>query len=395
MIWGLLFAAPLLPQAQQPPGAAQSQGAMSVEIRVWRSEARFADEPDPQPRPRPGGVSFRGWESWITPADMPEELRTRPLDSATQLLLDIDRTGRATRCRIVVPSVDPRLDSLACALLPRRGTFEPAYLGPGRPVAGRWLMSVTWDVMLVEQREQEARNLPPPVGFPPPVPGSAGWPRLAWSQHVRPESLPLIQADYPAEARGREGMVSLELAMSGPQGITGCTVGVSSGDAALDEAACRVARRLELRYDNACGVCFDDPLPLQVVWRARGSHIRFPLLSPARDGRSPPLPRDPADDRAVPFYQSYPQPLEFSLSRGDFRSLPIGSITSRRPAVELSVDTEGRVTACRLSRSTGEAAVDARICELLQARQRYRPATDVFGDPAPATAIRWLNLEAL
>lgn len=395
LIRGLLFAAPLLSAAQQPPVAAEAPAAMSVQIRVMRSEARFADEQDPQPRPRPGGVSYRSWQSWITPADLPEELRTRPLDSTTQLLLDIDPGGRATRCRIVAPSVDPRLDSLACALLPRRGTFEPAYLGPGRPVAGRWLMTVRWDVKSVEDREAEALYAPPAVGFPPPVPGSTTWPRLAWSQHVRPEALPPIQADYPAAARGREGVVSLELTMSGPEGITGCTVGVSAGDAALDEAACRIARRLELRYDDACGVCFDDPLPLQIVWRARGSHIRLPLLSPGRDGRTAPLPRDPADDRTTTFYQWQPQPLAFTFSRDDFRSLPIGSLTNRRPTAELSVDSDGRVTACRLARSTGEAAVDARICQLLQERQRYRPGTDVFGEPAPTTAIRWLNLETL
>jgi TonB family protein len=368
---------------------------MSVEVRVWRSQAQFADEPDPQPRPRPGGVSYRAWQSWITPADMPADLRARPMDSATQLLLDIDAAGRATRCRIVAPSVDPRLDSLACALLPRRGTFEPGYLGPGRPVAARWLMAVTWDVRSVEEREEQARNAPPAVGFPPPSRGSTGWPRLAWSQHVRPEALPPIQADYPAAARGREGVVSLELTMSGPEGITGCTVGVSAGDAALDEAACRVVRRLDLRYDDPCGVCLDDPLPLQVVWRAGGSHIRLPLLSAGRGGRTVPLPRDPADDRTATFYRSHPQPLAFSLSREDFRSLPIAALTNRRPAAELSVDGEGRVTACRITHSTGNAAFDARICQLLQARQRYTPATDVFGDPAPATAHRWLNLEAL
>ena len=392
---GLLLAAPLLLAAQQPTAAAQAPSAMSVEIRIMRSEARFADEPDPQPRPRPGGVSYRSWQSWITPADLPEELRTRPLDSATQLLIDIDPAGRATRCRIVAPSVDPRLDSLACALLPRRGTFEPAYLGPGRPVAGRWLMAVTWDVMPIEQREAEALNAPPAVGFPPPLRGSTTWPRLAWSQHVRPVALPPIQDDYPAAARGREGVVSLELTMSGPEGVTGCRIGVSAGDAALDEAACRVARRLELRYDDPCGVCFDNPLPLQIVWRARGSHIRLPLLSTSRSGRTAPLPRDPADDRTATFYRSFPQPLAFSLSRGDFRSLPVASLANRRPDAELSVDGEGRVTACRISRSTGVAAFDARICQLLQARQRYTPATDVFGDPVPATADRWLNLETL
>lgn len=391
----LLLATALLSGAQRPPAVAEAPGDMTMEIRIMRSKRGFANEPDPQPQARPSGVLARAWQSWIRPADVPEELRMRRMESTTQLLLDIDASGQATGCRVVAPSPEPRLDALACALLPRRGRFEPAYLAPGRPVAGRWLMAVMWDVRSVAGREEEARNARPAIGIPPRLPGSTTWPRLAWVQHVRPEALPSIESDYPAAAQGREGVVSLELAMSGPAGVTGCTIGVGAGDLALDEAACRVARRLDLRYADPCDTCFDDPLPLQVVWRKRGSHIRLPLPSRSRHARAAPLPRDPADDRTATFFHSFPQPLPLSLSRADFRSLPIGTLTNASPSVDLSVDEEGRVTGCRIRRSTGSAKVDARICELLQERQRYTPATDIFGDPVPATTMRWFILYKL
>jgi protein TonB len=62
-------------------------------------------------------------------------------------------------------------------------------------------------------------------------------------------------------------------------------------------------------------------------------------------------------------------------------------------AVELSVDAEGRPTACRIVLSSKFAPLDARTCDVFRERARYVPARDATGNPAPGTTVerlRWV-----
>jgi Gram-negative bacterial TonB protein C-terminal len=376
----LLSGAPATAQPASPPGAPD----ITLEIGILRSERRFADEPDPQPEQIPHGIGYVAWHSWITPEDVPADLRARPYRTSTQLILDLDAQGRATRCRIVAPSTEPRLDALACSLLRRRGRFEPLYFGPGQPVAGKWLMAVTWRALTAEERAERGRTPSFSVGMPPPtssLPEFTAWPRLAWSDHVRPVSLPSIQSDYPAAAGGREGTTSLELQLSAADGITGCTIGVSAGDPALDEAACRVARRIPLRYNDPCGRCFSEPLPLQVVWARQGSHIRFPLgrYRPRGPGETP--VRDPADARTLVYQVRRPEPLPL-LPRPEHSAGPIPNIGPIFTAA-VTVDADGRVNDCRVIQPRLDASRGEAACRFLRERQRFAVPTDIFGNPLP------------
>lgn len=58
-----------------------------------------------------------------------------------------------------------------------------------------------------------------------------------------------------------------------------------------------------------------------------------------------------------------------------------GSVT-----VVLDVDADGRVTACRVTGSSGHPALDETTCRLIRERFRYRPATDAAGNPVPGRA---------
>jgi TonB family protein len=369
--------------AAAPPPGPDASSDFSIDIHILRSDRRFASEPDPEPRKSPGGIGFGAWRSWITSQDVPEDLRTRPYRAATQLMLDLDPEGRATGCRIVAPSAEPRLDTLACALLRSRGRFEPLYFGPARPVPGKWLMAVIWEALDAAGRAERDRKAHPAVAPPPrtaDLPRYRGWPRRAWTDHVRAVGLPAIQGDYPAAA-GREGTVSLELALSARDGVTGCTIGISAGDPALDEAACRVARGIELRYIDPCGVCFDDPLPLQVVWARKGSHIRFPLARhrPRKGGETP--VRDGADRRTAVYQVHRPEPLPLALSTANLRA--IGNDIGVAFSALVSVDPQGGVVACRSRRPHGAAATDDGLCRFLRKHQRFAVPTDIFGDPLP------------
>jgi periplasmic protein TonB len=48
-----------------------------------------------------------------------------------------------------------------------------------------------------------------------------------------------------------------------------------------------------------------------------------------------------------------------------------------------TVGTNGRVSSCRITRSSGVPELDALTCRLIQERFRYRPSTDRYGRPIP------------
>jgi periplasmic protein TonB len=53
--------------------------------------------------------------------------------------------------------------------------------------------------------------------------------------------------------------------------------------------------------------------------------------------------------------------------------------------VEFRVDTDGGVSGCKVTRSSGHEALDAVTCRLIERRFRYQPATDARGAPVAAT----------
>lgn len=55
-----------------------------------------------------------------------------------------------------------------------------------------------------------------------------------------------------------------------------------------------------------------------------------------------------------------------------------------RTIVALQVSAQGRVTACRVYRSSGFPESDAKVCELAYDQIRFEPARDAQGNPVPA-----------
>jgi protein TonB len=52
-----------------------------------------------------------------------------------------------------------------------------------------------------------------------------------------------------------------------------------------------------------------------------------------------------------------------------------------RVSVTFTVETNGRATNCRITRSSGIAELDALTCRLMEQRFRFRPSTDRYGRP--------------
>jgi periplasmic protein TonB len=56
-----------------------------------------------------------------------------------------------------------------------------------------------------------------------------------------------------------------------------------------------------------------------------------------------------------------------------------------RVAFDLEIDASGRVSACRITTSSGFPLLDARTCQILRVRATYRPARDAQGHAVPDT----------
>ncbi|HEX9931213.1 MAG TPA: hypothetical protein VGB08_00035, partial [Allosphingosinicella sp.] len=356
-----------------------------------------ADAPQPDPEELRATRYSRGTVSWLTQADVPEDLRRRSFTTATTIGIDVDAEGRITGCRVLAPSSEPRLDRIACERARGVGEAVPVRIAPGRPVASRYTIAIGWQ-SIRPGLDTNGFYPPAPMAPPPPAPPAPstrpGEPRLFWSGEVVAAALPPIQQLFPATARRAEGTVTLDLDYTAAEGIGGCTVAIPSGDAALDVAACEIARRLDLRYVEPCVDCRrSGVLPVQVVWRrSGGSHVRLPLI-PSWSPPTAQQPRDPADTRTGHRLADFrAEAIRFTAA--DFAG--VRDRTLRRPFlfVELQVGRDGRATACTLQGSSGNAAVDERICRLIL-RRTLPVRTDVFGDPAGGFQSIAVNLAAV
>jgi TonB family protein len=380
-----------------PAAADQARPAAAAERwRAWISVCSVGRRPaDPAFAAPEGAAGIAGrsdcdasqLRNAILQEDLPAALLRRRFTGNSRIALDLRPDGAAAGCSVAATSGDARLDALACTLVSARANYRPLYGGPGRPIASRAEVDVAW----------ETTNDPPPMLMAPPMldgPQLASnlnlspprWPRLTWRGPIRFAAPPPIQQGYPAAAGRRSGTVGVDLAVSAERGIENCTVGQSSGDATLDEAACRVARTVTLLYASPCEVCGRQWVPLQIVWRASGgSHIRFPLPYLDRLEFGPAPPRDPADTRTAVAQRPFPVPIDFAVTAADYRKLRDRTVRNNRFVATVVVDGNGRPLGCRTRRSTGNAEVDARTCAIVMRRARYRPQTDAFGDPQGET----------
>lgn len=384
----LLFATAALLVSASPSGAEaqriSGQGPGSrwrTTVLVCRLDARPADAGAPSAAQ---GRTCLAPElrALVLPSDVPADLRRRRLEGASLVTVEVAASGQPQACRVAQSSGEARLDRIACDMIVRRGRFRPFYSAPARAIPWRLDAGVQWEI-------SDVPPLPMIVPSPPQVgpidtarPGS--WPRLSWWNAFELAGLPRIQPLFPTEAR-RDGVVSLDLIVTPERGIEGCVIGVSTGDAALDSAACRAARSVELRYPRPCQNCASGVVPLQVIWRrGGGSHIRFPLPWTTRPGGGPTPIKDPADTRTALTSTPRAVPLPLAVSSSDYRGVRDGAVTNGRYVAAVLADAAGQITDCRTARSSGNEPVDRRTCDLILRRGRVAPRTDVFGDPIPS-----------
>jgi periplasmic protein TonB len=76
--------------------------------------------------------------------------------------------------------------------------------------------------------------------------------------------------------------------------------------------------------------------------------------------------------------------LSGEIRQSDYPRAALTAGIGGRVEFRFTVGVAGRVTACTITRSSGNAELDATTCRLVMKRFRYRPSTDERGRPIPA-----------
>jgi TonB family protein len=84
--------------------------------------------------------------NWISGADYPDAARARGESGRSGFALDVDETGRVTRCAIVSSSGSALLDEATCRIVPGRARFWPARDARGNPVRSIYQGGVRWSL---------------------------------------------------------------------------------------------------------------------------------------------------------------------------------------------------------------------------------------------------------
>jgi protein TonB len=92
----------------------------------------------PQPKGNPG--------SWQSPDDYPSRALREEREGVTGVSVSVSAEGRVAGCSVTRSSGSPDLDDAACRLITRRGRFNPATDGEGKPTSGTWNSSVRWQI---------------------------------------------------------------------------------------------------------------------------------------------------------------------------------------------------------------------------------------------------------
>ena len=92
----------------------------------------------PTPRGNPG--------SWANSNDYPSRALREEKEGVTRFRVEVDASGRVSNCTVTGSSGTPELDSTTCSLIQRRGRFNPATGGDGKPTSGSWSSSVRWEI---------------------------------------------------------------------------------------------------------------------------------------------------------------------------------------------------------------------------------------------------------
>ena len=117
-----------------------------------------------------------------------------------------------------------------------------------------------------------------------------------------------------------------------------------------------------------------------------------PRAAPAPPAPPAPPPPPPPPVKTVP-PRSATGDLQGLFRGGDYPQSALQADEQGSVAVRLTVGTNGRVSNCSVTSSSGSRALDRATCRILESRARFTPARDNRGNPTTDTLtqrIRWV-----
>ena len=115
-----------------------------------------------------------------------------------------------------------------------------------------------------------------------------------------------------------------------------------------------------------------------------------PVITP-RATPAPPAPPAPPPPRVSQAARAKGN-LVALFSTDDYPQSAIRNEEQGTTSVRLTIGTDGRVTGCDITGSSGSGALDSATCSILRRRARFTPAKDQAGNPITDTysqRIRW------
>ena len=345
-----------------------------------------------RPDPAPPQRARANLNAYFSVDDYPAAALRARHQGATGFALTIGADGRVTNCQVTMSSGSAPIDETTCRVLRARARYNPARTADGTPTTGRDSGRVTWrlpderidraglamayvpaNLLTLDARRMTAADVPP--GAPPPT---------------------------------DEGISGLRVAVGRDGQVIGCDIDSSSGSPALDAAACRLfsarARFEPGRTPAGAAVC--DISWTEVRWTEAAA-----MRPPAPPGRpaaaaQPPRPlREQLNASLCPGWSmagSEPPPLAAPpgvaprlgpppqrmranlnsyFSTDDYPAVSLLYHHEGTTVFELTVGVDGRVTDCRIRRSSGAVPLDQATCRILRSRGRYLPARAANGTP--------------
>ena len=335
--------------------------------------------PRPQgvPKPLRSAMAANDVTSWLPASDpaVVAFLSDPAARAQLNLRLTIDAAGRVIACAASQrwrTDPPPTFTDGLCDRVSARARFTPAIDDAGVRVPD----TLQLVVMFERVRRRPGAEAPPLIveREPDPIPmvDRERWPPQSSGPAPAFAALPLADGGAAAHAADATPWAGIEL-REGRDGQAEVRVVRSSEDRTFDGLAYGLARR--------SGPTWPADLPPN----RRRLMLHFTSVNGA------PQAILPVSER----------PTDPSISAAD-RAALIAALTWPRATVaakarlllELDLDSEGRVTLCRIAQSSGSDVGDAAACRLMRETARFEPRRDIFGWPHPAHFRSWALVEA-
>lgn len=118
-----------------------------------------------------------------------------------------------------------------------------------------------------------------------------------------------------------------------------------------------------------------------------------PPPAPPAPVLAPPAPSAPPPPRFTPVGAAPKGNPANWVTTEDYPSRPLREGAQGTTAFRLTIGTDGRVTGCEITGSSGNAELDAATCKYASSRARFAPAKDGEGQPTTgyyANRVKWV-----